>query len=200
MRKLEDMTGNRYDRLVVIGKVPSDGVNRTKWDCLCDCGKTLTVYTSNLKAGRTGSCGCKRVDNLTTHGLSRSNEYSIWQAMIKRCYVEGSKAFESYGGRGITVWHAWVKSFHVFYCDMGPRPSPSHTLDRIDNDGNYRPDNCRWATHTEQANNRRNTLHFKDGGHLKTLRQLSDEYKIHYRQLYRKLVVLKLPLEQVVSV
>lgn len=122
----------------------------------------------SLTSGNTTSCGCLHREGLAarnrTHGMSRTPEYEVWQAMIARCHRPGATFYELYGGRGITVCDAWREPFEAFIADVGRRPSAAHEIDRIDNDGNYEPGNVRWATRTQQARNtRRNRVLAHDG-------------------------------------
>lgn len=153
MSALIDLTGRVFGRLTVIRRHGSVG-NNTGWECLCSCGNTRTISRENLRVGRTKSCGCLRKDLMTTHGLSKHDGYNSWSDMIKRCTYKDMPVYRYYGGRGVKVCERWM-SLENFLSDMGPRPSKRHSIDRIDNDGDYEPSNCRWATQTQQNRNRR---------------------------------------------
>lgn len=174
----KDETGNIYGRLKVIGFarwVPSGSYRRAAWKCRCVCGKISVISGSHLRNGHTQSCGCYRRDVMrsihTTHGESYSSEYNIWGAIISRCYNLNQLAYPNYGGRGIRVCVRWRKSFQAFLDDMGMKPSPSHTIERIDNAGSYTPENCKWATRDEQAQNKRNNRRLTLHGETLTLAQ-----------------------------
>lgn len=170
----QDLTGRRFGRLVVKEPVRRDH-GCIVWLCTCDCGASADVKAIKLTTGRTSSCGCFRRENsarmLFRHGGAGTPEHLAWQQMRRRCCKPGSKSYGDYGGRGITVCDKWMNSFEAFFADVGKRPSPGHTLDRIDVNGNYEPGNVRWATKIEQANNTRANRVLTVGGETMTMSQ-----------------------------
>ena len=155
---LIDLTGQRFGKLIVIERAPNQGRN-TMWKCQCDCGSITTTRSDSLRSNMTRSCGCLIGEVNSTHGMSRGDGsylYEIWKHMRYRCTNPNNHAWKDYGGRGIIVCERWMDSFENFYEDMGHRPSPNHSIDRIDNNGNYDPTNCRWATASQQQQNKRN--------------------------------------------
>ncbi len=150
---MKNLSGQRFGRLEVICFDNSkDGI--TKFLCVCDCGEFSIVRRNNLISGNTKSCGCQSSRQAITHGDSNTKLYRTWESIITRCYNKKQKQYKDWGGRGITVCDRWRYSYVNFRSDMGPKPE-GLTLDRIDNDGNYEPSNCRWATYLVQNNNQR---------------------------------------------
>ena len=170
-----DLTGRRFGRLVVTHRCPERRGVAIVWACKCDCGSAVDVIGASLRNGNTRSCGCLLRDwcseSKSTHGLSQSAEYRIWGLMKDRCLNEKARQYADYGGRGITICDAWIDDFEAFMRDMGPRPSVRHSVERMNNDGGYGPDNCRWALPLDQGNNKRNNVFLEIDGERLTVSQ-----------------------------
>lgn len=175
MKKI-DLTGIEFGRFVVLRCAESKGKN-IFWLCRCICGNEVEVNGQSLRSGRSKGCGCKHKEFAsianTTHGMSDSREYSTWCSMIARCRNNKLKSYIDYGGRGIKVCDRWINSFENFIEDMGERPSNT-SLDRINNDGNYEPSNCRWANRTIQNRNSRHALKIDFNGEIVSLSELCE--------------------------
>lgn len=155
-----NITGQRFGRLIALAFSHTGKWSKPIWTCLCDCGKQTSVSSEDLRTGNTASCGCLHRERAATlnfkHGRSRTSLHNRWKEMMGRCYNPKHPRYADYGGRGITVCERW-HIFANFLADMG-EPPPRLTLDRIDNNGNYEPRNCRWATVSEQNSNTRRSI------------------------------------------
>ena len=163
MSTVKDLTGQRFGRLVVIERAGSTGRGESTWLCLCDCGKNCVVYSYKLRSGHTKSCGCLNIEatkaRFATHHKRHTRLYGVWTTMIQRCINPKHNRFHRYGGRGITVCDEWRNDFQAFYDwamatgydECAPRGQC--TIDRIDNDKGYSPDNCRWVDAKTQRYN-----------------------------------------------
>lgn len=190
---VKDWTGKRVGDLTVVGFAGVVNKN-SRWHCRCSCGNELIVAAPDLKRSKRRSCGCRKASWIaearTIHGgAARGNHdpaYRCWRNMRIRCYDPKCNRFELYGGRGIAVCDRWltgeggVHPFDCFLQDMGPRPSPHHTVDRIDANGNYEPANCRWASPIEQGRNKRNNARFVWNGAEMSLAEICDIEGVRY--------------------
>lgn len=194
---MKDITGKRFGRLIVQTHSRtlcymrnSRRQYRTYWLCACDCGANKEILGNSLTRGLTQSCGCLQkercIEASRTHGMSRTDTYNIWQKMLKRCNDPSCSGFCRYGGRGITVCPRWFM-FENFLEDMGVRPSKNHSIDLIDNNGNYEAANCRWATAVQQANNRRTNSPLTVNGITLNISQWAERLGVLDKTLYERL-------------
>lgn len=199
--------GARFGRLEVLSVSEDGSPSRTKWLCRCDCGADTVVRADALASGATQSCGClqkelaaeKLLKRTLTHGDAASREHAIWRSMKNRCLNPKTPDFQWYGRRGIRVCDTWRNSYEAFVADMGRAPTPKHSIDRIDNDGDYSPENCRWATRREQGNNKRNNRKIEYGGQIYTLSELARKAGLKVTTLIMRLDQYHWPIEQAVE-
>lgn len=191
--RVKDETGNVYGKLTVIGYA-GNSLKSNKgayWLCRCECGAEPVVAGVTLRLGRSRSCstGCgNRTHGHTTKDATRrSSEYTCWQEMRFRCHKHNHPAFANYGGRGITVCARWLESFTNFFDDMGAKPTQEHSIGRIDNNGNYEPNNCRWETAEQQSNNKRTSRYLTHDGLTLTVANWARRLGIHRNLLFTRL-------------
>jgi len=185
----QDITGKKFNLLTVLREA---GIKKGsyQWECLCDCGNIYVTDGCRLRTNRVKSCGCTRRNNLiktvTKHGLCYTNEYKIWTGIKYRILNKKRTGYHRYGGRGIKLCERWTV-FENFLNDMGPRPSKDHSVDRINNNGDYEPENCRWATRRQQNNNTRKTINFTINGRTLSKADWAREAGIKYMTLDHRL-------------
>lgn len=193
-----NLTGMSFGKLTVIKISSSHNPKSLLWDCQCGCGKTIKVQGNSLRTGHTKSCGCfhketaanqayKMGKSNTTHGMSRTQEYETWHHMKQRCYDKNQRSYKEYGGRGIRVCSRWKTSFENFFADMGPKPSPSHTIERKNTNKHYSPKNCIWASWKEQQRNRRNNIMITHKEKTQCISAWAEEYGLTTAQLWRRI-------------
>lgn len=185
MPKALELAGQRFGNLTAVKRL-SKGKYGFNWECRCDCGETYEVLARSLKSGNTFRCAkCAKAaigDGNRKHGMSDTKIYRIWASMIGRCENPDNARFSDYGGRGVTVCERW-HTFENFYADMGERPA-GMSIDRVENDKGYEPENCRWATIVEQNNNRRSNVIIEVDGQARTLTAWARHLGISRRRFY----------------
>jgi hypothetical protein len=200
--KPKPQPGERFGRLTILAFLGTDSKHPSV-RCQCDCGTICEPHWGNVKRGVSRSCGCLRVEELneraTTHGASNTPEYHAWAGMLDRCRRHKNTAFKRYGGRGIRVCERWSRSFENFLADLGPRPTPTASLDRIDPNGHYEPSNCRWETRQIQRVNQRRTKLFTFNGHTGTLKDLATRAGISYSMVHQRMKTLNWTLEDAMT-
>lgn len=187
-----DLAGQKFGRLTVLSRVENSSHRKAQWLCQCDCGNTLHVPTGALRSGNTRSCGCLKIETTvirsTKHGHSRpgkkTSTYKSWIDMIQRCTNTKNERYGDYGGRGIAICERW-HDFRNFLADMGEKPS-GLTIERRNNNGNYEPDNCYWATYSQQVRNRRNSIILTYKGQTRHLIEWADHLGISYGILHSR--------------
>lgn len=205
MCKLIDLIGQKFGRYTVIERNGVGPNGMAAWLCQCDCGNRKTVIGNSLRQGHVVSCGCYQKEvairnGLATkkHGETRTPTYKTWISMKARCFNSSDQAYEHYGGRGITVCERWANSYELFVKDMGKRPR-GMSIERINVDGNYEPQNCIWATPKQQARNRRCTIKVIYQGEKMSLIQAAEQSGIPYQVLRERKQRLKWPDDRLFS-
>lgn len=196
----KDLTGQVFGRWTVLGFSHKNSQHHIFWKCQCSCGNVKDINGVSLRFGYSQSCGCLKRDITSevhkTHGESGNNRiYPVWKTMKSRCFNVNSTKYSKYGGRGITVCDRWKDSFENFYKDMGEPPTDKHQIDRIDNDGPYSPENCRWVTNSQNARNKKNNKMITYQGKTQCLADWVDELGLNYTKVEQRLRVLKWSVE-----
>ncbi len=198
----EDLTGQTFGRLTVEGVGYRNKLGNKVWTCLCVCGNHKNATSGSLIKNNTTSCGCYHKEaaskSATTHGKSKTTEYKIWTAMKKRCNSTDPRVKAYYADRGIKVCERW-ENFENFLEDMGNRPSPKHSIDRVDGNGNYCPENCRWATDHEQKRNRSDNVVLEFDGKRLCVADWAKETGIGVYTLHNRLKILKWSVEKTLT-
>lgn len=207
----EDLTGQRFGRLKVISFAYKKR-RQTHWNCICDCGNSCISGIGNLHNGQSSSCGClkreKARERLLKHKHSSDKIYLVWKSIKKRCNNVNDKCYKNYGARGIKVCDKWQNDFMEFYnwsIQNGYKEECSNkgknklSIDRIDNNADYCPENCRWATNIQQARNKRNNLKVEYNGEVRVLRDLCDELNVPYTLIYNRIHVCGWNLEKALT-
>lgn len=190
----QNLVGLTFGRLTVIrfSGYPAHAPSKATWHCVCSCGVQLVVYGYNLKNGNTESCGCFKIEATklanSTHRKSKTRLYGVYCCILSRCYNVNDRRYLSYGGRGIYVCDRWLGKggFENFLIDMGPRPT-KYSVERQDNDGSYSPENCVWADHKTQSNNKRTNTVFTYRGETLTVTQLCEKYELPVGRIFARL-------------
>ena len=176
---LKDITGQRFNKLVAIKHIYSK-----KWLFKCDCGNETIMTKAHVKRNKT--CGCERY--IRKHGFANKiREYAIWKSIKGRCYNKSDQSYKKYGGRGIRVCDRWLESFSNFLSDIGFSPTKKHSIDRINNDGNYEPLNCRWATNTQQTRNQSSNIIILYKNQEKNLSEWCEILNLNYHTIYGRI-------------
>ncbi len=195
-----ELIGQRFGNLTVISRTTGAHKWHVSWLCQCECGAVAVVITKLLRNGGVKSCGCLRHRHAAnrTHGMSGTAEFNVWLDARRRCHKPSDRAYRFYGARGIQMSEDWRGDFGAFYRDMGPRPKGA-TLDRIDNDGPYSAENCRWATWVQQANNKRSTRHLEFRGESKPLAEWAREIGVRSKTLRARIDAYKWSVERALT-
>lgn len=195
---MKDLTGEKFGRLTVIGFSHRKGKSYY-WDCICNCGnkEVRKVQSGGLKNGSTKSCGCLNREIVTKHGLDGNKVYHVFNSMKSRCYAKSNTAYHNYGGKGVKICDEWLNDVEEFVgWAMSNGYKEGLTIERIDSNGDYCPENCKWATRKEQANNVSTNINIEYNGRTQTLSQWAEEYDIKMNTLYHRYVISKWDIER----
>lgn len=193
---LDNLIGKRFERLVVKERaedaVSPSGRRRVRWLCECDCGNEIIAYPDNLKGGKTKSCGCYQNDmnrkRFATHGMTNTHIYGIWSSMKARCFNKNATAYKDYGGRGVVMCDEWKNDFESFYqWALSSGYEQGLSIDRIDNDKNYCPENCRWVTSDVQASNRRSNRNITYSGETHTVTEWAQKFNKNPKTIFNRI-------------
>ncbi len=206
MKNADLCAGHRFGRLTLIELTGCRNKRGVIWRCVCDCGSVKEANATDLRIGDVKSCGCLGAERIRAlkykHGMAKKGEtvpeFWVWSEMHTRCENPKNKHYHRYGGRGISVCERWGE-FGNFIADMGNRPGHEYSIDRMDNDGNYEPGNCRWTTASVQANNKGNNVLIAFSGRAQTAWEWAREYGIHPRTLLSRLYQLEWPVEKALT-
>ena len=201
MSRFIDITGQKFNKLTAIERLENGSGGVPIWLCKCDCGNFTRVRGSNLKNGSVKSCGCMlKNGTTTTHGLSHSKIYNIWNGMKARCSNPKSCSYKRYGARGISVCDDWKNSFENFYSwSIQNGYGDNLTIERIDNDGNYCPENCKWVSRKEQCRNRRTNVIFEYMGEKHILIEWCEILNLDYKFIHNRIYKMGWSFEKSIS-
>ena len=204
--RTDDLIGRKFGKLLVVERAEMPVERKTEhhayWNCLCECGKNHIARSSDLKSGTVKSCGCLQIEKNTKHGMRHDPLYSRWCNMKSRCHNPQNKRHPNWGGRGITVCERWRNDFKAFYEDVSRLPNfgkKGYSLNRIDNDGNYEPNNVEWANDKTQSNNKRNNHILTYNGKTQTIAQWAEEIGISPSTLYNRIITLHWSAEKALT-
>ena len=198
MSKLKDLTGQKFGQLTALYKLHNYHKEGTYWLCICNCGNISESWSPQLRNGKIKSCGCLRIVNHSKkHGKANSRLYNIYNKMKSRCYNKNDPTYKYYGARGIKVCQDWLDNFQAFYdwaIENGYRSNL--TIDRINVNGNYGPDNCRWITNKQQQRNKRNTKYVTYRGETKSLAEWCEILSLKYSRVFQRITKYNMPIEK----
>ena len=192
--RLDDLTGKKFGRLTVMSRAKNSKGGKARWLCRCECGNECIVHSSSLKSGNTKSCGCIRRevshDKAVTHGMSKTPLFAVWWAMLSRCNNPNNHSYKNYGARGIKVCDEWLNPSKFFDWAAENGYSSGLTIERIDVNKGYGPDNCKWIPKDEQARNKTNNRMIEINCERKCLAQWCEEYNVDYFMVHQRICKL----------